>query len=170
MKGYGLLAAAAVLAALSGVLYWSNHRKPAEAKVSADAPPKILSVPEADVTKIDIKRKDAEELALAKNSAGKWEITAPKAWRADQSEVSSLASTLSTLTSDRLIEDKAGDLSPYGLAQPALELDVTEKDNKTQKLFVGDATPTGNDVYVALAGDPRVFTLPNYAKNSLDKS
>ncbi len=85
-------------------------------------------------------------------------------------QVSSMLSTLSSLSSERLIEEKAGNLADYGLAQPALEVEVTEKDNKTQKVLIGDNTPTGNAVYVALAGDPRVFTLASYNKTSLDKS
>jgi hypothetical protein len=172
MKMNGLLIAAIVLAALSGVLYWSNHRKPAEnaVKVSADTPPRILTLTEADITKVDIKKKSGDEVVLAKDDAGKWQIEAAKPLRADQNEVSSMLATLSSLGSERLIEEKAGNLADYGLAQPAVELDVTEKDNKTQKLLMGDNTPAGNAVYVALAGDPRVFTLANYSKTSLDKS
>jgi Domain of unknown function (DUF4340) len=172
MKMNSMLIAAIVLAALSGVLYWSNHKKPAESavKVSADTPPKILTLPEADIAKLDIKKKGGDEVELAKNAAGKWQITAPKPFRADQNEVSSMLSTLSSLSSERLIEDKAGNLAQYGLAQPDLEVDVTEKDNKSQKLLIGDNTPTGNAVYVALVDDPRVFTLASYSKTSLDKS
>ncbi len=172
MKSYGLLIAALVLAALSGTLYWSNHRKPAEdaVKVSADAPPKILTLTEADIAKVDIKKKGGDEVDLAKNNAGKWEITAPKAFRADQSEVSSMISTLSSLSSERLIEEKAGSLDEYGLAQPAVEVDVTEKNNKTHKVLIGDNTPAGNAVYAALGGDPRVFTVGTYNKTTLDKS
>ncbi|MGC1482207.1 MAG: DUF4340 domain-containing protein [Candidatus Acidiferrum sp.] len=172
MKINSLLVAAIVLAALSGVLYWSNHRKTAasDVKVSADAPPTILTLAQADITKVEIKKKAAEEVDLAKNDAGKWQITAPKELGADQNEVSSLLSTLSSLSSERLIEAKAESLGEYGLAQPAAEVDVTEKNNKTQKLLIGDGTPTGNAVYAALAGDPRVFTLANYRKTSLDKS
>jgi hypothetical protein len=171
MKGYGLLVAAGVLAALSGVLYWSNHKKAApdaDVKVSADTPPKILTVPEADITKIDIKRKGQDDVTLAKDAAGKWQITAPKALAADQSQVGTLVSTLSGLSSERLIEDKAADLSAYGLASPAEEVDVTEK-NKTDKLLIGDSTPTGNGAYVAVVGDPRVFTLATFTKSSLEK-
>lgn len=170
MKGYGLLIAAAALAALSGVLYWSNHKKSVEpdAKVSADAPPKILTLPEGDIAKLDIKRKGQGEVTLAKNNSGKWQITAPKALAADQSTVGSMVSTLATLTSERLIEDKATSLSDYGLADPPVEVDVTEN-NKTQKLLLGNNTPSGNAVYVSLVGDPRVFTLASYAKTSLDK-
>lgn len=170
MKMNSLLAAAIVLAALSGVLYWSNHRKPADSavKVSADTPPKILTLTEADIAKLDIK-KGGEGVELTKDAAGKWQIAGAKPLRADQTEVSSILSTLSSLSSDRLIEEKAANLADYGLAQPAIEVDVTEKDNKTQKLLLGNSAPSGNAVYVALAGDPRVFTLANYAKTSLDK-
>jgi hypothetical protein len=172
MKMNSLLVAAIVLAALSGILYWSNHRKPAEsaAKVSADTPPKILTLTQADIAKVDIKRKSGDEVALAKDNAGKWQIAGAKPLRADQNEVSSMLSTLSSLSSERLIEEKAGNLADYGLAQPAVEVDVTEKDNKEQKLLIGDNTPAGNAAYVALAGDPRVFTLASYTKTSLDKS
>jgi hypothetical protein len=172
MKMNSLLFAAIVLALLSGVLYWSNHRKPAESavKVSADTPPKILTLTQADIAKVDIKRKSGDEVELAKDNAGKWQIAGAKPLRADQNEVSNMLSTLSSLTSERLIEEKASNLADYGLAQPAVEVDVTAKDNKTQKLLIGDNTPAGNATYVALAGDPRVFTLASYSKTSLDKS
>jgi hypothetical protein len=172
MKMNSLLIAAIVLAALSGVLYWSNHRKPAEdaVKVSADAPVKILTLTQADITKVEIRKKSGDEVELEKDSAGKWQIAGAKPLRADQNEVSSMLSTLSSLTSERLIEQKAGNLADYGLAQPAAEVNVTEKDNKTQKLWIGDNAPSGNAAYVALAGDPRIFTLANYSKTSLEKS
>lgn len=171
MKINSLLIAAIVLAALSGVLYWSNHKKTSanDVKVAADAPPKILSVPEADITKIAIKKGD-DETQLAKNDAGKWEITAPKALRADQDAVSGVISTMSSMSAERLIDAKTANLSEYGLAQPAVEVSITEKNNKTQKLLVGDKTPTGNAIYVALEGDPRVFTLPTYTESTIDKS
>ena len=172
MKMNSLLVAAIVLAALSGVLYWSNHRKPKEdaVKVSADTPPKILTLAQADITKVDIKKKTGDAVELTKNEVGKWQILAAKPLRADQNEVSSILSTLSSLTSDRLIEERAGNLADYGLAQPSVEVDVTEKDNKTQKVLIGDSTPAGNATYVALVGDPRVFSLATYAKTSLDKT
>jgi len=34
---------------------------------------------------------------------------------------------------------------------------------------LGDETPTGNAVYAALAGDPRVFTIASYNRTSIDK-
>jgi hypothetical protein len=171
MKSRGLIVAVIVLAALTGTLYWSNHRKPAETSVnaSAETPPKILALNQADITAVTIKKKGGEELTLARNDADKWQITAPKQLRADQDAVSSMLSTLSALNSDRLIEEKASNLDQYGLKQPSIEVDVTEKNKKSEKLLIGDETPAGSAAYVAVAGDPRVFTLASYNKNSLDK-
>ena len=44
-----------------------------------------------------------------------------------------MVSTLSSLDSQRLVDEKAGDLKPYGLDQPAVELRIITKDNKSQK-------------------------------------
>jgi len=172
MKSSGLIIAAVVLAALTGVLYWSNHHPPSEntAKASLDAPPKILSLKQEDISKIEIRKKGGEELDLAKGEAGKWQITAPKPLSADQEAVSSLLSTVSSLNADRLVEEKPGDVSQYGLAQPTLELDLTTKDAKPQKLLLGDDTPAGSAVFAKLDGDPRVFTIASYDKTSIDKT
>jgi hypothetical protein len=172
MKNHGLLIAAVVLAALTGVLYWSNRHPPSAntAKASLDTSPKILSLKQEDISRIAIRKKGGEELDLAKGDAGKWQIAAPKLLGADQEAVASLLSSVSSLNADRVVEDKASDLRQYGLAQPSLELDLTSKDGKSQKLFVGDDTPTGSAVFARLEGDPRVFTIASYNKTSIDKT
>ena len=170
MKIRGLLVATAAFAILAGLLYWSDHRKPsAEAANSADAAPSILKLDEGSITKLELKKKDASEIQLAKRGSD-WKITEPKPLSADQSTVSSMLSTLASLNADRLVEEKGSDLQRYGLEHPSLEVDVTEKDNKSQRLLLGDETPTGSATYAALSGDPRVFTIAGYHKTSLDKS
>ena len=171
MKLRGLITAMIVLLLLMAALYWSNrHPKAAETtEASASAAPKILSLKEDDITRIELKKKGSDEIVLAKNN-GTWQMTAPKPLGADQSTVSSMVSTLSSLNSERLVEDKADNLGQYGLAEAPLEADVTEKDNKTQKLLLGDKTPSENAVYAKLDGDPRVFTIAAYEKNGVDKS
>jgi Domain of unknown function (DUF4340) len=172
MKNTGLMIAAVVLAALSGVLYWSNRHPASEstAKASIDTPPKILTLKQDDISKLEIKRKGGESLDLAKGDSGKWQITAPKPLGADQEAVTNLLSAVSSLNSERLVEDKASDLNQYGLAQPSLELSITTKDAKPQKLLLGDDAPVGNATFAKLENDPRVFTIASYNKTSLDKS
>jgi len=104
MKIRGLTIATVVLAALAGTLYWSNRHKPEETtQASADTPPKILTLKEGDITKVDLKKKTGDSIVLAKDSGGKWQITSPQTLGADQSSVSSMVSTLSSLSSDRLV-------------------------------------------------------------------
>jgi hypothetical protein len=172
MKTHSLLIAAFVLLVLTGFLYWSGRHKPEEdtSKISADTPPAILKLDENAITGLELKKKSAEPVALAKNSSGDWQITEPKAYRADQSAVTGMTSTLSSLNSERMVEDKASDLKAFGLDQPSLEVDLTEKNNKSQRLLLGDDTPTSAGVYAMLAGDPRVFTVASYTKTSIDKS
>ena len=171
MKSTGLLIAAALLAVLTGVLYWSNHHTPDDTKTSATpAATKLLSLKDADVNKIEIDKKGSEPVDLAKGSDGKWEITAPQKLSADQDAITSVISSLSGLNSERVVEDHAIDLKQYGLADPSVKIDVAMKDGKSQKLLLGDDTPTGNGVYAAVSGDPRVFTLASYSKTSVDKS
>jgi hypothetical protein len=166
-----LIVAAVILAGLTGALYWSEHHKPADTtEASANVPVKILTLKEADISKFDLKKNGTEQVGGERNSAGQWQITSPMPLPADQSAVSSLLGTFSSFNSERLVEEKANNLAPYGLDAPKLEVALTERDNKTQRLLLGDNTPAGNGIYAKLDGDPRVFTIPGYDKTSIDKS
>ncbi len=171
MKFRGLLAAVVILLILAGVLYWSEHRKtPDTTSTATPASPAILIVHPTDVTALTVKQRGAPPVTLVRSGATNWQIIAPGAFPADSSVVSAMLSSLAPLISQRLVEDKAADLSQYGLTDPTLELDVTTKDNKTSRLLLGDDTPTGDATYVSLAGDPRLFTAASFVKTSLNKS
>jgi hypothetical protein len=80
-----------------------------------------------------------------------------------------MVSTLASLGSERLVEEKADNLSQFGLNAPSLEVDVTGKNNQEHKLLIGDDTPTNNGAYAKLADDPRVFSIASYTKSGIDK-
>jgi len=171
MKFRGLLLGTLILAALAAGLYFSNRQKSAEAaKPPSDLPPKILALPEGDVVKIALKKHDADEVILEKNGAGKWQITFPKPYGADQDAANQLSSAVTTVNSDKLIEDKATDLASFGLKAPNTEIDITTKKGVTKRLRIGDDVPANGGTYAALDGDPRVFSIPTYTKTSLEKS
>jgi Domain of unknown function (DUF4340) len=172
MKIHGLTIAACILIILGGALYWSNHHQANDqsAKISADTSPSILKLDQAAIIKLALKKKDSEPIALTKASSGDWQIIEPKPLRADQSAVSGVVSTLSSLNSQRVVEEKSADLKTFGLENPSFEVDLTEKDNKSQKLSLGDETPASGGVYAMVSGDPRVFTMASWQKSSIDKS
>jgi len=173
MKLKGLLIACLVLAALLGALYWSN-RHPADSasstKTATDAAPKILSLAPQDITGLTIQSEAQPAVTLARNNSGQWQITAPQPLAADQDSVSSLLSTLSSLSAERLLEDKVSRPASYGLAAPAVQIDIALKDNQSKQVLIGDQTPSGNAFYAMLQGDPRLFTVATYTKSSLGKS
>ena len=171
MKPRGLLIATGFLVALSGLVFWSNRDKAKpEGKPAADAPPKILSVEEGELTQLALKRKDGTETIVKKTAAGKWQLAAPKQVATDNESVIQITNVFSSLASDRVVEEKTTDLASFGLNAPSLEVTLTKKDGKTLKLMVGDETPAGGSVYVMLAGDPRVFLMSSSLKGSMDKT
>jgi len=171
MKNKGLLIAVAVLAALGGAVYWSEQNKAADEKkppVSADAPPKILTIPEDQIQEVRIQKRGGEAVVMSKAS-GKWALTEPKPLAADQDAANGVVQNLSNLASDRLIDEKGGQLGNYGLAAPSEEVGVTRKGGKKDTLLLGDDVPTGSGTYAKLAGDPRVFTVAAFVKSGIDK-
>jgi hypothetical protein len=170
MKIRSLIVAALAFLVLGGLLYWSEHRKEDNtSKVSADVPPSILKLDQSAITKLEVKKKGAPPVLLTKAESGNWQITEPKPLAADQSAVSGMLSTLSLLNSERLVEENAADLKRYGLDQPSVEVEISEKTNQSKNLLIGDDTPTGGAVYAMLAGRPHVYTIATFNKNSVDK-
>src|SRR3989441_4480675 len=174
MKNRGLIIAALVLAALLGLLYWSN-RHPRSDNTNAALPtpsepaPNILTLNEDVINKIEIRKKSGDQIVIAKDGNGKWQITSPKSMGVDDSAISSMLSTLSSLNSERLVEEKATNLGQYGVTEPKLEVNITDKNNTAHKRRVGDDPPPGRGASAQPAGDPRVFTIASFTKTSLDK-
>src|SRR5579872_2866373 len=168
MNTRGLLIATVLLAALGGVLYWSNHHKKSD---DTDAANKILSLKQDDVSGLDLKRKNGEEETLVRDKdKSNWRMTAPKPLNANTQTISEILSLLSALKADHVVADKATDLSQYGLSPAQLTLTISESNGVTHKLLIGDSIPAGTNFYAALEGDPRVFALTSYDKSSLDKT
>jgi Domain of unknown function (DUF4340) len=169
MKSKGLLTASFLLLVLSAVIWWSNKKATTADKTPAEtATVKLVNIPEDQIQNIEIKKRTGETIKLQRNDS-QWQITSPKQLRADPDAVSSMLSTLAPLSSDRTVEEKATSVDQYGLTQPTIELSIADKNKKTTKLLIGDETPAGTAVYAAIAGDPRVYALSSYKKNSLDK-
>jgi len=172
MKMRQLLIATVVLAALAATLYWSNHRKPANDSVIAGASTantKIISLNQDDISKLEVKKKDGDDVVLNRAGASNWKITSPKNLVADQDSVSTILYNLSPMDGATLIEDKATDLKQFGLAEPEAQVSATGKDGKTNTILIGDETPTGDAAYVMLSGDSRVYSVPKNTKTNLDK-
>jgi hypothetical protein len=166
-----LVAAAVVMAALGGLVWWSNKQEAAKVgQPDKDAPPKILTIQEDSVQQIEIKTRDGQPAVVKKDSSGNWELTAPTKLAADKSAVTGVLSSASSLSSERVVDENATDLASYGLDPAATAVTFTLADGKTTVLRIGDTTPTGSSVYAMVEGDKRLFTMSTYNKDSIAKS
>jgi len=170
MKFARLLIAAAVLAGLGGLVYWSNRSEEAKAgKPDPKAAPKILELKEADIKQIEIRHREGETTVVKKDDSGKWSITAPQPLAADQTAVGAITSAVTNLSSDRLVDENASNLPSYGLDPPRIGVTFTMADGKTHVLRIGEDTPVEGNTYAMLDGDKRLFTIASFGKSALDK-
>lgn len=170
MKPRNLLIAAGLLAALSGVVWWSKkHPESGQTSTSTPASPKVADIAAAQVATVTLTHKDGSVVEVD-HKGGKWVMTKPDGLATDQDAVTSLVSALSPVTADNVVEERAADLSKYGLDKPSLTVAVKETGGKTTTLVFGDDTPVGSMVYAHLGAEPKVYALSSTVKSSFDKS
>ena len=169
MQTTKLVIAAVLLAALSGAVWYAKKHPQSGASTTTPASPTVVSIPDASIESIAIQKKDASPVTIERKN-GKWAITAPAAFNADQDAASGLVTSLSPVTADSIVEDKPTDLTKYGLSAPSLTVTVHQKKGKSDEILFGDDVPAGSLVYAQHKGDPKVYTLSSSIKTSLDKS
>ena len=170
MQFRGLLIAAAALALLGGLVWWSNKAEATkETAADPNAPPKIIEIAAEKIQKVNI-TKDGETTTLERMADNRYRLIAPKELAADQDAASGVFTSLTSFIADRVVEEKAAQLGPYGLEKPVLTVDVVQKDGKVVKLLIGDETPTSGSSFAKLEGDPRIFTVASHNKASVDKT
>ncbi len=168
-----LLIAAVIMAGLGGAVWWSNKKTAADAaKPPADTSPKVLALKEENVTQIEFKHREGPPSIIKKNAAGVWQVIAPKTLPADKYAINNVTNLLSSLTSDRMVDDKVNpaDLASYGLAPAVVEVDITTNDGKVTKLLIGEENATGSGTYAKVESDPRLFLTATANKGTLDKT
>lgn len=170
MRERNLLVAAVILAALSAAVWWAQrHPQAAASATPTAATPKMADIPSAQMQEIDLNKRGGAPLTL-QHQNGKWAITSPEPLPADQDAVNGIASSFNPLTADNVVEDKAADLSKYGLNSPSLTVTVHEKNGKSDIIYFGDDVPAGSLVYARSGSDPKVYAVSSSTKASLDKS
>lgn len=169
MKPRNLLISAIILAALCGGVWWANkHPQTSQPAPTGKNSTQLANIPETDVQALTIKKKDGSAVTVDR-SGGKWVITAPQQLPADQDAVSSIASALSPLTADSVVEEKTSDPGKFGLTHPSLTVDVKEKNGKSETVSFGDDVPAGSLVYVRMGDSPKIDAIASSVRSTFDK-
>ena len=153
------LVALVVLGALWGGYYYYGKRKAKESPTSESKQEKLLPLDSSHIQSFTLKPRDGEPLTC-KRQNGQWAIVEPRALPADQAEVNSFLSTLTSATVDDVVNPHPTDLKPFGLDNPSETLEVSTN-SKPEKfvLTLGDETPTSGGIYAQVEGNPRVVKL-----------
>ena len=153
-----------ILIALGGYLYFvESKREPGDGEKRE----KVFSVASDAIEELTVKAESGEQTSL-KKSGSDWQIVQPVALQPDNAEVSGIASNLSNLEVQRIIDEKPADLAEYGLATPRVEIGFKAK-GQDHKLLIGRKTPTGTDLYAKVGDQPRVFLISSYLDSSFNK-
>ena len=147
------------------IYFVERHRDPA----STPAPnEKLFTFDADDLTELQVRAEDGTVTELRQDD-GAWRVVAPVETAADDVAATSVAASLATLEINRVLEEGPVDLEPFGLDAPALDVSFAAAGD-SQRLLVGDATPTGADRYAKLDGSDRVFLIAGYHSTSFNKT
>ncbi|MEE8110012.1 MAG: DUF4340 domain-containing protein [bacterium] len=175
---------AGVLAVLIGVYFWAGRvgekrRKAEEEKAH------VVRIDAKKVVAIDlvqaVKQKQAAKAKPAKASEqkpreislrkkdGTWRVMKPLALRADEDSVKDLLASLEEIKRDRVIDESAKDLSAFGLKPAKVTVRYELEGGGKGKILFGEASPSGEGVYMAVEGSRRVYLLPSTARRRFEK-
>ena len=159
-----MIALVLVLAGLGAYIYFVDSKRPAS---GVEEKSKVFTVEADKVEEVSVTT-DGESSTLRKVD-GTWQMTAPIQADADQSAISSVTNALATVEVNRVVEENASDLSPYGLAKPRITVAYKATGGAEGQLAIGDKTPTNSDVYAMKPGEKRVFLVAGFNETTFGK-
>lgn len=172
MKGLlKTLVALIVLVVLWGSFTYYGKRKSRETPKSESKPAeRLLPVDASHIQSFTVKPQDGPGFTCAREGKN-WSIVAPQKLATDESQVSSFLSSLTSATVNQVADEHPANLKDFGLDPPATTIEVSTSSKPQQfSLLLGDETPTSSGVYAQVAGSPRVVTLSDDMKSSLQKT
>ncbi len=171
MRIRGLLIAVTALAVLGGLVWWSNKTKTDSGdKPAAEESPKILSIKQDEIKRVEIRRTPGEITVVERDGKGPWMIIQPKPFAADPDAMTTFLASLAALNADKLVDPQTADFAPFGLKEPAIIITATMKDGKTHTVLIGDETPGSGGFYVRNGGAKSLFTVASFTRAGIDKS
>ena len=93
---------------------------------------------------------------------GVWSISQPQPGEADQTQLSTLANSLGSLSVSRTITETT-DLTDFGLLSPDYILEVKKLDGSALKASIGKKNPSGSAYYVLREGEANAILVSGFS-------
>ena len=163
-KGY-ITALVVVLVLLIGIYAYTTIsrgtgtvKKPEDIQVQIDS---------TAINKIEVST-DEQDVVL-ELQGGKWMITSPIQFEADQNVARRLAQSFQAAAIDVEISDNPDNHATYDLEEGKARQIKVSHGGKTLELLVGKSGP-GGVTYIRLPGDNRVFSLSSYLSGAMRRN
>lgn len=138
--------------------------KPSAAKTSKDA----VSFKREDIVGITLTR--GSETVGLETQGDQWVIKQPSESKADEAALNSLVGDIVSARIEREFPNPSAEaLKEYGLAPPAVKLEVKLKDGKTHQIEIGGKDPLGSSAYARFDGTANVAVIGSALLTSADK-
>lgn len=129
----------------------TRHKDESDKKEEASKNIELYSVKDADITSFHFKNSKAELTFVKKDN--KWLLKDDTKYSLDQSKVKTLINDVKKISATSKVTSDCTDLSQYGLKEPALQVDITDKNGNKRTLTVGDESVAGEGRYAYIDED-----------------
>jgi hypothetical protein len=160
-----------VLGGLGAYIYFVTWKTPEGGGDSTSKPKeKVFASLQADkIEELKISSSAGESTTLKKEN-GAWQVMQPVTAKADETETSGITSALTSLEISRVVDENPASLNDYGLSNPHIEIDFKAAGDKDyRKLFLGEKTPTGADLFAKRNDEKKVFLVQAAQETTFDK-
>jgi hypothetical protein len=157
------------IAALGGLLVYYLEYKPGKPRdEKPDTTKPAFSFTREEVAGINLTR--AGKTVNLENQNNKWVITSPINAAADEAAINSLIGDVVSARIERELTATPDDLKNFGLAEPAVKLELKLKNGQTRRVELGAKDVTGSSAYAKVDGGQSVAIVPVSMLTSSDKS
>jgi hypothetical protein len=131
--------------------------------------PKVLTADAGKIAEIEVHAASGDVTTL-KKSGDTWQITSPIQVDADSAQVNSLVSSLTSLESQRTIDEHPASVAAFGLSPARFSVAFKQPgDSAFHRVDFGSKTPAGADTYVQVEGQPAVVLVSSYIEDTLNR-
>ncbi len=127
----------------------------------------LVNNPPYEVEKIEFETGETT-VVMEKQNDEEWMITSPLNAPADKNEVEKLASDMSELTYEKIVETESPDLDKYGIPSQKIRLYYQDK-KEPVAIHIGEKNPLDNTYFAKLGHENRVALLPSRLHTALEK-
>jgi Domain of unknown function (DUF4340) len=162
MQTWKTLVVIVLLVIIGGYAYYIS-RQPTEQT------PKLNQIAAGDIQKIEL-RSRARTIVIERTKDG-WRFVKPIQGEIDRTVADGMADAIANLQVTSTINETPGDLAPFGLQNPAVDVIVTTKDGRVLPgILVGKDTPVGNSSYIRSEAKPGILLVANSFPSQVEKS